>query len=395
MKKLLLPLLLNYFIFPAYSQITFKNNCIRIGDEIIKEQVEYKDPGRSGENVIWNFSGLKAVNPQYRLTFHSPNLINDSIYIMGHDTILKENSNLENLIIGKEHATMYYYQIKNDTLFCLGHENPVTLLHNTIPFPLMAYPFRYKQTLEHTFESEGMHLIQKRTNTYGNISIVSDAYGKMILPSGDTLNSVIRIKTTQIINDTSNVGNNNIRLNDISKIFSRKQLSKETEKRHKRIEAETYSWYVKGYRYPVFETVQAFESVDSLKNNTFSTAFFYPPVNHYYLEYDSDNTAILDSLNNMQATDAPTSWINDNFSHNFWPNPVSTTLNIEYKLEQEAPVSIVFSSSIYGTIRIIPLKHQEVGLHTETIDCSSLYPGAYIIKFNVKNESVSNIILKK
>ena len=35
---------------------------------------------------------------------------------------------------------MYYYQVKNDTLFCLGHENPITLMHNTIPFPLMILP---------------------------------------------------------------------------------------------------------------------------------------------------------------------------------------------------------------------------------------------------------------
>ena len=59
---------------------------------------------------------------------------------MGCDTLLKENSDINNLIIGKEHSTMYYYQVKNDTLFCLGHENPITLMHNTIPFPLMILP---------------------------------------------------------------------------------------------------------------------------------------------------------------------------------------------------------------------------------------------------------------
>lgn len=140
-KSLLLLLSFSFFsTFWAFSQITYKNNCIRSGDEIIKEQVEFKDPGRSGENVIWNFSELKAINSKYKLSFHSPCLINDSIYIMGCDTLLKENSDINNLIIGKEHSTMYYYQVKNDTLFCLGHENPITLMHNTIPFPLMILP---------------------------------------------------------------------------------------------------------------------------------------------------------------------------------------------------------------------------------------------------------------
>lgn len=394
-KSLLLLLSFSFFsTFWAFSQITYKNNCIRSGDEIIKEQVEFKDPGRSGENVIWNFSELKAINSKYKLSFHSPCLINDSIYIMGCDTLLKENSDINNLIIGKEHSTMYYYQVKNDTLFCLGHENPITLMHNKIPFPLMTYPFDYKQRIEHKFESEGIHSSQSGTNTFGNISIESDAYGKMILPTGDTLNHVVRIKTTQLINDTLYI-KNNIGPNDISNIFLRKQLKKKVEKHHKQIEADTYSWYVQGYRYPVFETVQAFDVIDNLKKQTFAAAYFYPPVNHYYLDDDLDNTIVLDSLNNEKVPNILTNWINQNFSHNFWPNPVSTELNIEYKLEQGANVGITLYSSVHGIVKIIPVKYMDMGLYRETIDCSTLFPGAYIIQFNVENELISNIVLKK
>lgn len=393
MKKLLL-LTFFYFIPPAFSQITYKNNSIRNGDEIIKEQVAFKNPGRSGENVIWNFSGLETINSKYKLTFQSPNLTNDSIYIMGRDTILKEEMDISNLIIGKEHSTMYYYLIKNDTLFCLGHENPMTLIHNTVPFPLMIYPFQYKQKIEHLFESEGMHSSHRKTNTFGSIKIESDAYGKIVLPSGDTLNNVTRIKTTQIINDTSNT-KNNYHLNELSKILLKRQTKREHEKQNKQIEANTYSWYVKGYRYPVFETVQGFEIIDSLKNEIFSTAYFYPPINHYYLDNDSHNIMVLDSLNSEKEISTSTSWINNNFSYNFWPNPVSNILNIEYKLEQEASISIILYNSTYGITKTIPSKHKSIGLYTETIDCSTLYPGTYIIIFNVKDESVSSIILKK
>lgn len=63
-----------------------------------------------------------------------------------------------------------------------------------------------------------MHTSLKRTNTYGNISVESDAYGKIILPSGDTLNNIIRIKTVQIINDTSNIKKNKPH-NDVHNIF--------------------------------------------------------------------------------------------------------------------------------------------------------------------------------
>ena len=90
MKKTLLLLLSGSFCLSISGQITRENNSVRNGDEIIKQQMQYKDPGRSGENVIWDFSMLKAVNPKYKLTFRAPELINDSIYIMGRDTLLKK-----------------------------------------------------------------------------------------------------------------------------------------------------------------------------------------------------------------------------------------------------------------------------------------------------------------
>ena len=65
MKKTLLLLLSGSFCLSISGQITRENNSVRNGDEIIKQQMQYKDPGRSGENVIWDFSMLKAVNPKF------------------------------------------------------------------------------------------------------------------------------------------------------------------------------------------------------------------------------------------------------------------------------------------------------------------------------------------
>ena len=384
-----------FYLLTISGQITYKNNCIRSGDEIIKQQVEYKDPGRFGENVIWDFSKLKAVNPEYKLSFHTPNLINDSIYIMGCDTIQKKGSEETSLIVGIEHSTMYYYRVKNDTLLCLGHENPITLMHNVKPLLLITYPFDYKQKIEQSFESKSIYSSKKKVETYGNISVESDAYGKMILPSGDTLNNVTRIKTIQIINDTSNIKKNKHPSTDISEVFRKQSQKKESIKHHKQLEAETYSWYVKGYRYPIFEAIQSFEIIDSLKTKTFTTAYFYPPVEHYYLDNDPENLSVLDSLNNITSPSVPTSWIDENFTYNYGPNPASTILNIEYNLEQEASVVITLYSSVHGIVKTIPLKNRQRGLYTETIDCSALLPGVYIIKFDVKDESVSNVILKK
>ena len=63
------------------AQIVQRYNRPRSGDEIIKQQVEFKDPGREGENVIWDFGKLKSINNRYSLTYSSPDLLdNPTIY---------------------------------------------------------------------------------------------------------------------------------------------------------------------------------------------------------------------------------------------------------------------------------------------------------------------------
>ena len=93
------------------------------------------------------------------------------------------------------------------------------------------------------------------------------------------------------------------------------------------IVVETYRWYSKGYRYPVFETVHSWVEVqDSSDDEYFRTAFFFPPQDHYYLEEDEENLAIL--LNEENDINSPSYWAD--LSYNFYPNPVQTDLEVEF-----------------------------------------------------------------
>lgn len=126
--KLIISIILMLFVHASvFGQITLQYNGIRPGDEIIKQQVDYKDPGRDGENVIWDFSKLKSINDQYTLTYKSPEPFNDTIYKMGKDIIKKRDIDPASLVIGIEHNTMYYFKQTSNKLEVLGHENPTTL----------------------------------------------------------------------------------------------------------------------------------------------------------------------------------------------------------------------------------------------------------------------------
>jgi len=355
---------------------------MRGGDEIIKQQVEYKDPGRAGENVIWNFSKLNAVNPEYKLSYYPAPLIKDSIYIMGKDTILKKEVQPEDLIIGVEHRTMYYYRIKNDTLYNLGHENPVTLMHHKRPLVINTYPFDYKQQLSKSYSSEGLYSSQEPMKTKGNVQVASDAYGMMILPSGDTLNHVLRIKAIQTIEEVDSI--------------------KAVDDNPLNMTVESYRWYVKGYRYPVFEAIRSFDT-DTTKTEGFNVAFFYPPQEHYYLWDDAENMAIIDSLWNEKQkpniTDPtnPNNGMNqaDSFNYNFYPNPVKDNLYVEYLLEKDTEVSVGIFNMGGRLVDRLPIKHQKKGFYSETISMTDYPVGNYILQIEVNKQIINQKISKK
>ncbi|GAB6013138.1 T9SS type A sorting domain-containing protein [Viscerimonas tarda] len=379
--KTTLTIFLSLCFIPLFSQISLRNNAVRAGDKIVKQQVEYKDPGRSGVNVIWDFSKLESINPEYKLSYSTPRVRKDSLYILGADTFKLKNVEENELIVGREHRTNYYYRVKNNVMYCLGHENPTTLMHYIDPIPVIGYPMSYGREITLNYHSDCLYSSQIQMLTHGNVRVESDALGKMVLPSKDTLEHVIRIKTVRTILSDSIEAMDSIRI---------------------KTQIETYQWYSKGYRYPVFETVKAIHQQDTIED-VFTTAFFFPPQEHYYLENDPDNIAVLDSLDNagggiydqnnpdgggsMQQT--------TNFAYNFYPNPVATDLHIEYLLEQNATVNISLYNMSGQLQKSLPEKIRQAGLYYETIDCGNLITGTYVLRLKIGNEIVNEIIVRR
>jgi hypothetical protein len=360
-------------LLPAFAQVNKEHQCIRTGDEIIKQQVEYQSPGEAGVNKVWDFSRLKTINDEYRLVYSEPPLQGDSLYVMGDYTFLKKEVKQGELIIGTEHNTMYYYRQKGDSLLLLGHENPVVKLQYTEPVLQMLYPVGYGQHGQtKDYASEGLYSSTVPISSLGSVTLQADAFGKMVLPTGDTLNPVVRIKHLKTFNDEE--GNPDKLL-------------------------ETYSWYTKGYRYPVFEAVRNINARDSME--IFSTAFFYPLQDHYYLSTDPENQALLDEMWDMENkqttanTQSPANETQEIIEINkIYPNPVTTEFTVEYTLKQKEKVQIVLVSSEGNVVRNIQKNTQDTGFHQETITCSGLMYGIYHLKLIAGQQTINQTIIK-
>ena len=376
-------LLFLWMALPGFSQLNSSHNHLRPGDVLIKQQVEYKYPGGGGKDRLWDFSNLKTLNDAYTLTYSLPPLEGDSVYILGNTRYPKKDISDNELIVGTEHNTMYYYRMIHDSLLQTGHENPVVELEYTNPMVLMQYPLNYGQSITSDYTSKGLYSGTVAIQIHGTMVTAADAYGKLLLPSGDTLSPVLRVKTIQTILNTPVEGSSGIETGDQGK------------------QLETCRWYSKGYRYPVFETVRNINLADSTE--IFKTAFFFPPQDHLYLDTDPENLTLLNELWKETETNAGTAGneqaktvsLEDIMTCKIYPNPVVSVMNIEYELKEDAKVSFELYSIEGFLVRKIKAKLQKAGMYYENVDCSNLSPKNYALRIIADGVFVNEIIIKK
>jgi hypothetical protein len=385
--------MLLFFIFVdlndyAQESLQADINMFRINDKIIKQQVTYKNPGRGGENVLWNFGDLKAENNKYSLIYSA-------------------ESDSTNRIAGTEHQTRYYYELRNDSLLLYGYENPTTKVTYLLPEVLLHFPMKYGDNIESYYQGEGIYCDKLQINAYGSSRSLVDAYGMMILPNGDTLRHVTRVRTIKLISEKilpmtlDSLSAKNKKLH-----FSTDSIQRDLNTDSVVLMTDTYRWYAAGYRYPVFETVRT----GNYRNNSktyFTTAFFYPPEEHQYLADDENNEKLREEIyiqdlsaegnNNIQkGKGAKTNAIEESeFTYNIFPNPVETQLTFEFFISKDAMVSYelynILGAMIYGKR---PCKLSS-GAYADQIEMNRCIKGEYILRMQVNKKVYSEKIIKR
>lgn len=372
MKKIIMAwMTLSGTLLFAQHNLSYRHNLPRAGEVIVKQQVQFKDPGRSGEHVVWDFGKLEPINPAYRLVYSEPHMRRDSVYVLGQDTFPANAYDNKNLLIGREHQTLYFYRIQNNVLYCTGYTNQRDQMHHIEPLPVLFFPMQFGQKFTTLTRSEDMFSSRVLISTHGSMGIEADAHGMIVLPSGDTLKHVLRVHSQQIILADSIPAMDSI---------------------HVDTRIESFKWYAAGYRYPVFETIQTTHRQDTIED-IFETAFFFPPQEQSTtLGEDYINQVLLDSLRNNANTLNP--WEELNF--NVFPNPVRQYMQVELYLPQPVqnlrihlrdPMGIVWADNNLGAC--------PAGISSFTIPTGSLPVNNYVLDFWLDDYLVHGSILMK
>ena len=379
-------------LFALSSQATFAQEAIqkvtnmpRSSDILVKQQVVYMNPGNSGKDILWDFSGLRFIDHFYSVCYNS----------------LPNNPKT---IVGTEHQTRYYYVLSNDSLLVTGYENPTTIMRYDQPQLFLRFPMSYGDSINCFFNGKGRYCEKLDIISYGSSFTVADATGRMILPNGDTLQHVVRVHSKEILSEKSKSLSSFISSHDsvdfVSNSFIKFPYVSIADSDI--LSIDSYKWYATGYRYPILETILTSNLHENSITPCFSAAFYYPPEFHYYLTNDEPNSKILDKLKReklflqTQGKDSINIGLEESFfRYSCYPNPVLNLLTLNFFLKCDA----IFSYSLYdmqGKLYQQTDPHKLISnSYSLNINMNNCLFGPYILEIRINGKLYSEKIIKK
>ncbi|OJU45577.1 MAG: hypothetical protein BGN96_06860 [Bacteroidales bacterium 45-6] len=340
-KCVLLAFLSAHSLF-AQNHLTRTNNLLRAGDMVVKQQLEFINPGLPGKNIEWDFSDVRMVDDKYQLSYFWP------------------DEHAKDTVIGLEHQTRYFYKLSSDTLALTGYTNRTTQMTYDKPEVLYVFPLKYGDSIRTDFSGTGAYCQTVELKAEGYSKTVVDAYGKLKTPDNGVLD-VVRILRTKEFTD---IGLDNTRM-----------LLK------------TYQWFTPGCRYPVFETIRSFTLRNDSTIENFSTSFYFSEINREELNFNDSVNA--DPSFGHEAHDSDIL-----VDCNTYPNPVSSQITVSYKLQADADVSFLLSDTKGLPWLSVPKLKVEAGNQEQRINMTGFPSGYYVLYIRVNGKVYSRTILK-
>lgn len=364
------------------GQTTLLQNThlFREGDVILKQELQYKSPGRSGSNVVWDFSELSVLDAGYREYF---------------------TGSPDSILLKVSPRSRYEYKMTGDSLLCIGYQTSILQIKYLLPELYCRYPMLYGDSISSLYYGEGKYSHTLNMAMYGISTQRADAYGTVLLPDGDTLTHVLRIRESAHIgqrlssySDILSCGNNNH--------YSADSLHYRLSHDSVTWQTDTYRWYASGYRYPVFETVQTSIITSNAPTRHFYRSYYYPLEEQMYLPKDGVNINIRERL---AMKEAPTiqsphdsskdSSMRQDYTYNYFIDENGRTLQVELLLENSFNIELLLCSLSGYCIEKKQYDSISSGLYRESFNISSLPPGNYLLSIIVNGCIHSEKILKK
>lgn len=328
----------------AQTTISHATNSPRSGDVLVKQQIEYFSDGEEGSDAVWDFSDLRTTGEMFVQE-----------YLCDSDSVL----------IGTDPEMMYRYGKGKDSLNLVSVESPLKIIRYETPQTLITYPFLYGSNICNPFYGIGAYCKQQTIRHKGTLLVEANAQGSIIEAGGDTLRNALRVHS--------------LRISSLSMHSPSDTLYSDSSYQKQEIE-EKDQWYVRGYRYPIYETVSTTYYDDMTQVSCIQNAYHYLPEDQVALG-DPVNEDILmeDSIAQAAAMDI----IHYTVEYD------GNTLTLNYDLDADATISTVICNKMGMLFQRRSERIAAGQDYQMQFNCSGLRPDDYILYINVNGKVYS------
>lgn len=321
------------------------SNSLADGDSSQTQAIDWMDPGPGGENLIWDFSGLKRTGQT-------------AFYGVRMDRAATPNDTLLPLIFS-ENGYDYRYLTGEDVVVEMGFENPAKKMSMVLHDPIvrMKFPLAYGQHFIDSFDGVAWFDGAGRIDLSGTYEVAADANGVLVFPDR-ILHDVLRIRTVKRALHQGVCGS------------SQSVVVK-------------YYWYAQGYRYPVL-------MISAVENRSGSRE---PVViRSGWMNLSQPRASAGDATHNGSVTGSTAV-----HAVVVYPNPFAGRLSWSCYLRNPV-VAGVDLLDLSGRVRIVadPPALRPAGLLSGSLpgDAAALPPGIYLIRFTIGNEVIIRKVVR-
>ena len=356
-----------------YSQIVLEkdSDCFLKNELQLKRQLDctHRDEGGSGGTVLWDFSDWKLIkeNIVSRYFFTSQNSVSEY-----------------------EYRTFFDYELKNDTIILCGYKNSTTDISYTVPEILLIYPLNFGDSISQYYYGGGNYCDHFDLKIFGKKEVCVDAYGTIILPSGDTVFNVLRVHSEKKVSEEMTVGKpikkTEIYIPPIDTIATHFNNSVDWMK------IDVFEWYMENHCRPIFKLIKNTVYRSNKPYRYFETAF-YSPLEGAYV--DGEDAVRLGHVRKKNDSSVYEDIGKKTFLFELYPDDNKNNIVLEYSLVESVDVDVILFDIQGRLLFRDSWKRQPPGFYKIYIDISQ-YPFCnFIVRLSINEKVYSKKIFIK
>lgn len=355
-------------------------HAFRIGDNLERQQATYRQFGKQEKNARWDLSDIE---------------LSDNLSVVE----FTENPLDEQGIVANEANTRYYYRQDDLGTFLTGYENNQSKVGYNMPELASLPSMVIGSKTTGCFSGYAIYAESVFSRIYGTYECHINEVGTLILPTNDSLENVVKVQLTKTtgqhyLSDIESSKALQFLVDSIS-VYNNDSIRHHLATDSCLVVSTTNRWYAKGYRYPIYETI---ESHTKGNKGGFKAAYYCSPQSQKSSSEDEDDSGKVRKVG-YKASPNPNKDIRKNMYKHIFSDGTFMDYSLETTSDGQVNVDIFCSSNtkvscgIY-TLDGIVIGHKDYeGNNKETHHFSqslSSYPqGIYVLSISVNGQQFS------